>query len=136
MPKRTPKGRARNNMQGGGFSNVVMTPAERSAGRSGPHPSVVVATPSEGGGEAIFSGDEADIPLSPDTNVSAQTSSQIEEVKKSAKRSSGNQSIKVIVKSTTGHPSSPLNNGVIEINTFDNKIFMYADGGWREMALW
>ena len=127
------------NNSGGGFSNVVQTPSERSASRGGSHPSAVIATPSEGGGGAIFSGDEdggSDTPLSPDTNVAAQTSSQIEEVKKNAKRSSGNQSIKVIVKSTTGHPSSPLNNGVIEINTFDNKIFMYADGGWREMALW
>ncbi len=91
----------------------------------------VVMTPSESGRNPTL-----DTPSSPDTNVAAQTSSQIEEVKKNAKRSSGKENIRFIIKPTTGHPASPLKTGVIEINTFDNRIFMYADGGWREMAAW
>ncbi len=38
------------------------------------------------------------------------------------------------VKTTTGHPSAW--NGRIEINEFDNKAYIYADGAWREIATW
>ena len=73
---------------------------------------------------------------SPDTDVQGQTSSAVQETKKSGKKAGTSQSIKVIVKTTTGRPTEPLRDGVMEINYFDNKIFMYADGGWRELAVW
>jgi hypothetical protein len=38
------------------------------------------------------------------------------------------------VKATTGHPSAA--EGTIEINTFDNKVYIYADADWRELATW
>ena len=37
-------------------------------------------------------------------------------------------------KTDTGDPTGE--EGLIYINTFDNKIQMYADGGWRELASW
>lgn len=41
----------------------------------------------------------------------------------------------VILKTNTGSPSNPYE-GLIEINTFDNKVRMYADAGWRQLATW
>jgi hypothetical protein len=41
----------------------------------------------------------------------------------------------VIIKATTGSPSNPYE-GLMEINTFDNKVRMYADAGWRELVSW
>jgi hypothetical protein len=40
-----------------------------------------------------------------------------------------------VVKATTGHPSNPFD-GMMEINTFDNKIFIYADSDWRQIVSW
>jgi hypothetical protein len=40
-----------------------------------------------------------------------------------------------ITKSTTGNPATGLE-GQICINTFDNNVKIYADGGWREIASW
>lgn len=40
-----------------------------------------------------------------------------------------------VVKTDTGHPSNPRE-GTLEINTFDNKVFIYADAGWRQIATW
>ena len=37
-------------------------------------------------------------------------------------------------KTTTGDPTA--REGLIYINTFDNKIRMYADGSWRDLATW
>jgi hypothetical protein len=39
------------------------------------------------------------------------------------------------VKADTGHPGTPVE-GMIEINTFDNKVFMYADAAWRQLLTW
>lgn len=39
------------------------------------------------------------------------------------------------IKTDTGDPASPVN-GQIYINNFDNKIRMYADGAWRDLATW
>ncbi|MHC4644647.1 MAG: LamG domain-containing protein [Planctomycetota bacterium] len=39
------------------------------------------------------------------------------------------------VKSTTGDPASPVE-GQIYVNTADNKIRVYADGEWRDLATW
>jgi hypothetical protein len=41
----------------------------------------------------------------------------------------------VIIKTNTGSPANPYE-GLMEINTFDNKVRMYADGGWRELGTW
>ena len=42
----------------------------------------------------------------------------------------------VIVKTTTGDPTSPLANGVMVINTVDNNVQMWADGAFRTLATW
>lgn len=39
------------------------------------------------------------------------------------------------VKSDTGDPSSPTE-GQIYVNTFDNKVRVYADAAWRDLATW
>jgi hypothetical protein len=41
----------------------------------------------------------------------------------------------VIIKTNTGSPANPYE-GLMEINTFDNKVRMYADAGWRELGTW
>jgi len=44
-------------------------------------------------------------------------------------------SVSVIIKTTTGNPATGKTTDIL-INTFDNKVFMYADGDWRQMATW
>ena len=44
-------------------------------------------------------------------------------------------SLKLPVKSTTGDPASPFE-GQIYVNTQDNKVRVYADGAWRDLATW
>jgi hypothetical protein len=39
------------------------------------------------------------------------------------------------VKTTTGDPASPVE-GQIYVNTYDNKVRVYADGAWRNLATW
>jgi hypothetical protein len=39
----------------------------------------------------------------------------------------------VIIKTSTGRSSNPYE-GLMEINTVDNQVYMYADGGWRILA--
>lgn len=39
------------------------------------------------------------------------------------------------VKTDTGDPGSPVE-GQLYVNTFDNKIRVYADGAWRDLATW
>jgi hypothetical protein len=39
------------------------------------------------------------------------------------------------VKTTTGDPGSPVE-GQIYVNTYDNKVRVYADGAWRDLATW
>ncbi|MHC4474877.1 MAG: hypothetical protein ACYTEL_04485 [Planctomycetota bacterium] len=39
------------------------------------------------------------------------------------------------VKTTTGDPAGPVT-GQIYVNTYDNKIRVYADGAWRDLATW
>jgi len=39
------------------------------------------------------------------------------------------------VKTTTGDPASPVE-GQIYVNTSDNKVRVYADGVWRDLATW
>jgi hypothetical protein len=39
------------------------------------------------------------------------------------------------VKTTTGDPASPVE-GQIYVNTSDNKVRVYADGAWRDLAMW
>ena len=39
------------------------------------------------------------------------------------------------VKTTTGDPASPVA-GQIYVNTYDNKVRVYADGAWRDLATW
>lgn len=41
----------------------------------------------------------------------------------------------VVIKTDTGSPANPYE-GLMEINTFDNKINMYADAAWRQLATW
>ena len=41
----------------------------------------------------------------------------------------------VVIKTNTGSPANPYE-GLMEINTFDNKINMYADAAWRQLATW
>lgn len=43
--------------------------------------------------------------------------------------------IRLVVKTTTGDPSSP-GEGDIYVNTADNKVRVYADGAWRDLATW
>ena len=38
-------------------------------------------------------------------------------------------------KETTGVPATPFE-GMFVINSFDNNIRVYADGGWRTLASW
>ena len=43
------------------------------------------------------------------------------------------------VKDTTGDPGDWLTDpdeGQIYVNTFDNKVRVYADGAWRDLATW
>jgi len=44
-------------------------------------------------------------------------------------------SLKLPVKSTTGDPASPFE-GQIYVNTADNKVRVYADGEWHDLATW
>ncbi len=39
------------------------------------------------------------------------------------------------VKTTTGDPASPAE-GQIYVNTQDNKVRVYADSAWRDLATW
>ena len=39
------------------------------------------------------------------------------------------------VKTTTGDPASPAE-GQVYVNTFDNKIRVYADAAWRDLVTW
>ncbi|MHC4623117.1 MAG: LamG domain-containing protein [Planctomycetota bacterium] len=39
------------------------------------------------------------------------------------------------VKTTTGDPAGPVE-GQIYVNTADNKVRVYADGAWRDLATW
>ncbi len=39
------------------------------------------------------------------------------------------------IKTDTGDPASPTE-GQIYVNTFDNKIRVYADAAWRDLATW
>jgi hypothetical protein len=39
------------------------------------------------------------------------------------------------VKTTTGDPASPVE-GQIYVNTYDNKVRVYADGAWRDLSTW
>ncbi|MBU4448837.1 MAG: hypothetical protein KKD99_09635 [Proteobacteria bacterium] len=41
----------------------------------------------------------------------------------------------VVIKTDTGSPANPYE-GLMEINTFDSKINMYADAAWRQLATW
>jgi len=41
----------------------------------------------------------------------------------------------VVIKTDTGNTANP-HEGLIEINTFDNKVYIYADAGWRQLATW
>lgn len=41
----------------------------------------------------------------------------------------------VIIKGTTGRTANPAE-GTMEINTFDNGIYMYAEAGWRTLVTW
>jgi hypothetical protein len=41
----------------------------------------------------------------------------------------------VVIKVDGGQTANP-HEGLIEINTNENKVYMYADAGWREMATW
>ncbi len=41
----------------------------------------------------------------------------------------------VLIKGTTGDPSQ-VHEGLMCINTVDNTLKMYADGGWRQLASW
>lgn len=41
----------------------------------------------------------------------------------------------VVIKTDTGNVANP-HEGIIEINTFDNKVYIYADAGWRQLATW
>jgi hypothetical protein len=34
-----------------------------------------------------------------------------------------------------GDPASPVD-GQIYVNTYDNKVRVYADGAWRNLATW
>ncbi len=121
MPGRgTPKGRGRN-----------QTPSEESSGFELNIPGGLDRAAD------IFTEQQTQ---SPDTDYQNQSAKQINKNKKrgssSGTGSGGSQGLRIIIKETSGHPSEPLNTGVIEINTIDNKIFMYADGGWRQLATW
>ena len=39
------------------------------------------------------------------------------------------------VKTTAGDPASPTE-GQIYVNSFDNKVKVYADGAWRDLTTW
>lgn len=41
----------------------------------------------------------------------------------------------VIVKATTGDPATGRS-GQFVVNTFDNTLKAYGDGGWRQIAMW
>jgi hypothetical protein len=44
--------------------------------------------------------------------------------------------VPVRTKTDTGDIATGLIEGLIEINTFDNKVKIYADGAWRQIATW
>ena len=39
------------------------------------------------------------------------------------------------VKATTGDPDDPIE-GQVYVNTLDNKVRVYADAAWRDLATW
>ena len=41
----------------------------------------------------------------------------------------------IVTKADTGDPGSAVE-GLICINTYDNTLKIYADGGWRQLATW
>jgi hypothetical protein len=41
----------------------------------------------------------------------------------------------VYLKADTGHPTITWE-GMTEINAFDNKVYVYADAAWRQIATW
>lgn len=41
----------------------------------------------------------------------------------------------LVIKTDTGNPATTVE-GTIQINTFDNKVKIYADSAWRELASW
>ena len=43
--------------------------------------------------------------------------------------------LKMPVKTDTGDPGSPAD-GDMYVNTADNKVRVYADGAWRDLATW
>jgi hypothetical protein len=45
------------------------------------------------------------------------------------------ETVNVIIKTTTGNPAAGLTGNLL-INTFDNKAFIWADTGWREIGTW
>jgi hypothetical protein len=47
----------------------------------------------------------------------------------------GGTYVQLPVKGTTGDPSSP-SDGWMYVNTTDNKVRVYADGSWRDLATW
>ena len=48
---------------------------------------------------------------------------------------SGSSFLTMPVKTTTGDPGTPIN-GDMYVNTSDNKVRVYGDGAWRDLATW
>jgi len=69
-----------------------------------------------------------------DTNTE-KIASSIQRLARRVESLEAADSISIVIKSTTGNPATGKT-GDILINTFDNKVKMYAEAGWREMATW
>jgi hypothetical protein len=84
-------------------------------------PGVVIAEPSgfgAGSGMAPEVRIQNSIPLITDGEVDASSGAMV-----------------LPVKTTTGDPSSPAE-GQVYVNTFDNKVRVYADSAWRDLVTW
>ena len=46
-----------------------------------------------------------------------------------------NNIVHVAVRSVTGHTTTP-DNGLIEINTYDNTVCIYGEGVWNQLCFW
>ncbi len=63
------------------------------------------------------------------------TVDSIKIVKETGSVALGGTYVKLPVKGTTGDPSSPAD-GWMYVNTSDNKVRVYADSAWRDLATW
>jgi hypothetical protein len=60
---------------------------------------------------------------------------KLEEISSRTSRLEQVEPVSILIRGTTGLPATGRT-GQILINTIDNKAYLYADAGWREIATW